>query len=59
MSDESTAYCHECKRPLTEIDNRGQLLKGCFTCNTWWSRNGDQVRLSEEDLRSLHLIVAI
>jgi hypothetical protein len=29
MSAESTAsYCHECKGPLTEIDNRGQILKG-------------------------------
>jgi hypothetical protein len=28
MSDDSTpSYCHECKRPLTEIDNRGQLLR--------------------------------
>jgi len=41
---------------LTEIDNRGQLLKGCMTCNIWWSSTGDKVRLSEEDLRSLHLL---
>jgi hypothetical protein len=57
MPDETTiSYCHECKRPLTEIENRGQLLKGCMTCNIWWSSSGDKVRLSEEDLRSLHLL---
>jgi len=55
MSDESTvSYCFECKRPLTEIDNRGQLLTGCMTCNIWWSLRGAKVRLSEEDLRALH-----
>ena len=27
------AYCFECKRPLIEIDNRGQRLRGCMTCN--------------------------
>jgi hypothetical protein len=56
MSDESTAYCHECKRPLTEVDNRGQLLRGCMTCNIWWSHDGAKVRLSEEDLHSLHMM---
>ena len=55
MSDESAAsYCHECKRPLTEIDNRGELLRGCMTCNIWWSDTGAKVRLPEEDLRSLY-----
>jgi hypothetical protein len=55
MSDEKIiSYCHECKRPLTEIDNRGQLRSGCMTCNIWWSPSGDKVRLSEEDLHSLH-----
>jgi hypothetical protein len=34
MSDETTSsYCRECKGTLTEIDNRGQLLRGCMTCN--------------------------
>jgi hypothetical protein len=55
MPDETTSsYCHECKRPLTEIDNRGQLLKGCMTCNIWRSPAGDKVRLSEEDLHALY-----
>jgi hypothetical protein len=55
MSDESTtSYCHECKQSLTEIDNRSQLLRGCMTCNIWWSSSGDKVRL--EDLRSLRLL---
>jgi hypothetical protein len=55
MSEEGAAsYCHECKRPLTEIDNRGKLLRGCMSCNIWWSPSGAKVRLSEEDLRSLY-----
>jgi hypothetical protein len=55
MSDESTvSYCFECRRPLTEIDNRGKRLRGCTICNIWWSVTGGKVRLSEEDLRALH-----
>jgi hypothetical protein len=46
------SYCHECKRPVSNTDNRGQLLKG--TCNIWWSMSGDKVRLSEEDLHAFH-----
>jgi hypothetical protein len=53
MSD-SASSCFECKRPLTEIDNYGQRLKGCLTCNIWWSVAGDKVRLPEEDPRALH-----
>ena len=46
MPEEHPAkYCRECKRPLTEVDNRGELLKGCMTCNIWWSRDGAKVRL--------------
>jgi len=55
MSDESTVtYCFECKRPLTEIENYGERLRGCLTCNIWWSPSGAKVRLPEEDLRALH-----
>jgi hypothetical protein len=54
MSEEAASYCHECKRPLTEIDNRGQLLKRCMSCNIWWLASGDRVRFSEEDLHALH-----
>jgi hypothetical protein len=57
MYEENTIdYCRECKGTLIEIDNRGELLRGCMTCNIWWSRSGEKVRLSEEDLRSLHLM---
>ena len=42
--------CHECKQPLMEIDNRGQRLRGCLTCNIWWSGDDEKVRLSEADL---------
>jgi len=24
-----------CRQPLIEIDNRGQRLSGCLTCNLW------------------------
>jgi len=27
--------CHHCGQPLIEIDNRGQRLSGCLTCNLW------------------------
>jgi hypothetical protein len=55
MSDESALnYCFECKRPLAEIDNYGRRLRGCLTCNIWWSFSGAKVRLPEEDLRALH-----
>jgi hypothetical protein len=55
MAQESTVdYCFECKRPLAEIENRGLRLRGCITCNIWWSPTGDKVRLSEEDLRLLY-----
>jgi hypothetical protein len=53
MYDESTV-CFECKRPLTETDNYGQRLKGCMTCNIWWSHLGAKVRPPEEGLRALH-----
>jgi hypothetical protein len=48
--------CRECKQPLVEIDNRGDHLTGCMTCNIWWSAEGDKIRLSEEDLRALHAL---
>ena len=55
MSEKSSAsYCFECKQALTELDNYGQRLKGCITCNIWWSLAGDKVRLPEEDLRALY-----
>ncbi len=44
----------ECKRPLVEIDNRGHRLRGCLTCNIWWSlTGGGPVKLSVEDLQAL------
>jgi hypothetical protein len=57
MSDESTSACFECKRPLVEIDNRGQRLRGCMTCNIWRSlTGGGAVKLSVEDLAALHAL---
>ena len=57
MSDEiNGGYCRECKRPLAEIDNRGQRLTGCMTCNIWWSADDKKVRLSEGDLAALHAL---
>ena len=51
---EGTSYCFECKRPLVEIDNRGQRLRGCMTCNIWWSlRGAGPIKLSVEDLAAL------
>jgi hypothetical protein len=48
--------CRECKQPVVEIDNRGKQLTGCMTCNIWWSIEGEKVRLSEVDLRALHVM---
>jgi hypothetical protein len=57
MTDESlVACCQECKRPLTAIDCYGERLKGCVTCNIWWTPSDAKKRLSEEDLRALHLM---
>ena len=48
-------YCFECKRPLVEIDNRGQRLHRCMTCNIWWSlTGGGAVKSSVEDLAALY-----
>ena len=36
-------YCFECKQKLIEIDNRGEHLTGCLTCNAalpGWSQLG-------------------
>ena len=49
-----TDTCRECKQAVMKIDNRGQPLTGCLTCNIWWSPDGNKVRLSEEDLAALH-----
>jgi hypothetical protein len=50
----ATADCPECKQQLVEIDNRGHHLRGCLTCNIWWSvSGGTQVKLSVEDLHAL------
>lgn len=56
MTDhDSTARCNQCKEVLIEIDNRGERLTGCLTCNLWSAADGKRwKRLSEEDLRALH-----
>ncbi|MGH9552893.1 MAG: hypothetical protein ACRD3W_26165 [Terriglobales bacterium] len=47
--------CNPCGQPLVEIDNQGQRLKGCLTCNLWVAEGKEYwVRLSEEDLRAIH-----
>jgi hypothetical protein len=57
-SSDKTACCNQCKQPLTEIDNYGERLTGCLTCNLWATADGTRwKRLSEEDLRALHLLV--
>jgi hypothetical protein len=55
MPEYQAKSCQQCHQPLTEIDNYGQHLRGCLTCNLWATNDGKRwVRLSEEDLRSLH-----
>ncbi len=56
--NDKAACCNQCKQALTEIDNRGERLTGCLTCNLWATADGKRwKRLSEEDLRRLHLLM--
>jgi hypothetical protein len=60
MTDESSfARCHECKRPLTVIDYRGEHLTGCMTCNLWDppGKGSGWKQLPEKDLRAFHLMM--
>jgi hypothetical protein len=53
--DEKVACCNQCKQSLIEIDNHGERLIGCMTCNLWATAEGKRwKRLSEEDLNALH-----
>jgi len=54
MTDD-VARCNHCKQVLIEIDNRGERLTGCLTCNLWTAAGSKRwKRLSEADLRALH-----
>ena len=47
--------CHNCRQELVEIDNRGERLTGCITCNLWTSGDAKGWRqFSVEDLWALH-----
>jgi len=48
--------CTECKQPLIMLDNRGEWLRGCGTCNEWRDSEGNAVKLSVEDLTALHAL---
>ena len=52
--EESRARCNQCGQDLVEIDNRGERLVGCLTCNLWSATVARWTRLGEEDLRALH-----
>jgi hypothetical protein len=55
--DDGMPGCNQCKQALIEIDNCGERLIGCLTCNLWATPGGKRwKRLSEEDLRALHLL---
>jgi hypothetical protein len=52
---EKAARCNQCGQKLIEIDNRGERLVGCLTCNLWTAADSKRwIRLNEEDLRALH-----
>jgi hypothetical protein len=43
--------CNNCGQGLIEIDNRGERLIGCLTCNLWSPPDGKRwTRLYDEDL---------
>jgi hypothetical protein len=47
--------CNQCDQALIKIDNRGEQLVGCLTCNLWAAAEREcWIRLSEEDLRALY-----
>ena len=50
----SSPLCRECKRPLMALDFYGEPLKGCPTCNIWWTPNDTKKKLGEVDLFALH-----
>jgi len=55
MSEYRADRCQQCHQSLKEIDNFGQRLRGCFTCNLWAAPEGGAwIRLSEENLRSFY-----
>jgi hypothetical protein len=55
MRKQLMGRCHNCGQELIEIDNGGERLIGCLTCNLWTAGRGERwIRLSEEDLRALH-----
>lgn len=49
----SSSYCQECRRPFVVADLHRERLKGCPTCNIWWTTNGNKKRLSEAGLRAV------
>jgi len=47
--------CNHCQQELISIDNRGERLTGCISCNLW-SASGEKlwIELCAEDLHALH-----
>lgn len=56
IDGDKMAVCNQCKQTLIEIDNHGERLTGCLTCNRWYTAEGKRKKLSEEDLRALYLL---
>ena len=47
MAEYEAKSCNQCHQLLTEIENHGQRLRGCLTCNLWASVEGGRwIRLS-------------
>jgi hypothetical protein len=49
--------CDQCQQELIGIDNRGERLTGCISCNLW-SASGEKlwIELRVEDLYALHAL---
>jgi hypothetical protein len=55
MEASKNERCNQCDQQLIDIDNRGERLFGCLTCNLWAATDEKGwIRLNEEDLRALH-----
>ena len=52
-SPQVSEHCSQCGQQLIEIDNRGERLVGCLTCNLWAAEGKEHwVRLNKEDVRA-------
>ena len=56
VADGQMDHCNHCNQELIEIDNRGEGLTGCLSCNLWSASDESLwISLSDQDLHALAL----